>query len=178
MSPDQKLAEIERSLEQTPVAMVGDGVNDAAALAKSTCGIAVHGGAEASLAAADVYITTDSLHQIVSLTDGSSRVVSAVRACLMVSLSYNTVAASLALAGLMSPLLAAVLMPGRSSMVERQPSKLNVDGSSPFARFRQGIDSMGAMETRVRVPYSRLRQSEHAAGVAQLDRAPDYGSGG
>lgn len=117
MSPDQKLAEIERALEEHPVAMVGDGVNDAAALAKATCGIAVHGGAEASLAAADVFITTDDLHQIVSLTDGSGRVVSAVKACLTVSLSYNTVAASLALAGLMSPLLAAVLMPTSSLTV-------------------------------------------------------------
>lgn len=117
MSPDQKLAEIERALEAGAVAMVGDGVNDAAALAKATCGIAVHGGAEASLAAADVYITADDLHQIIELADSSSRVVSAVKACLMVSLGYNTIAAGVALAGLMSPLLAAVLMPTSSLTV-------------------------------------------------------------
>ncbi|MEO1718204.1 MAG: heavy metal translocating P-type ATPase [Planctomycetota bacterium] len=117
MSPDDKLAEVERALGDGPVAMVGDGVNDAAALAKSTCGIAVHGGAEASLAAADVYVTADDLNQIVQLADSSGKVVSAVRSCLAVSLSYNTVASSMALAGLMSPLIAAVLMPASSLTV-------------------------------------------------------------
>ncbi len=117
MSPDEKLGVIEHALLEGPVAMVGDGVNDAAALAKATCGIAVHGGAEASLAAADVYITEDDLGQITDLADGSHRVVRAVKACLTVSLGYNTVAASIALAGLMSPLLAAVLMPASSLTV-------------------------------------------------------------
>lgn len=117
MSPDDKLAAIEDALRAEPVAMVGDGVNDAAALAKSTCGIAVQGGAEASLAAADVYLTDDSLEQIDGLFTESSRVVNAVKACLTVSLSYNVVAASIALAGLMSPLFAAVLMPTSSLTV-------------------------------------------------------------
>ncbi len=117
MSPDGKLAAIESALETGPVAMVGDGVNDAAALAKATCGIAVHGGAEASLAAADVYITADDLDQIVQLADSSGKIVSAVKTCLAVSLSYNIAASSLALAGLMSPLIAAFLMPTSSLTV-------------------------------------------------------------
>ncbi|MEO1534984.1 MAG: heavy metal translocating P-type ATPase [Planctomycetota bacterium] len=117
MSPDEKLATIESALEEGPVAMAGDGVNDAAALAKATCGIAVHGGAEASLAAADVYITADDLDQIVQLADSSGKVVSAVKKCLMVSLSYNVAASSMALAGLMSPLIAAFLMPTSSLTV-------------------------------------------------------------
>ena len=55
-APEEKVAYVRRLAEAGPVVMVGDGVNDAAALSAATVGIAVHGGAEASLAAADVYL--------------------------------------------------------------------------------------------------------------------------
>ncbi|MEL6498405.1 MAG: heavy metal translocating P-type ATPase [Planctomycetota bacterium] len=114
MSPEDKLQAVDAALEHQQVAMIGDGVNDAAALAKATCGIAIHGGAEASLAAADVYVTSDDLGHIAALADSSRGVIAAIKTCLAVSLSYNIIAAGLALGGLMSPLLAAVLMPASS----------------------------------------------------------------
>jgi len=64
-SPEEKLARVRAHEIDKTVVMVGDGVNDAAALAAADVGVAVHGGAEASLAAADVYIARPGLGGLV-----------------------------------------------------------------------------------------------------------------
>ncbi|MDF1798622.1 MAG: HAD-IC family P-type ATPase [Planctomycetota bacterium] len=111
VSPEGKLAAVEAAGREGPVVMVGDGVNDAAALAAATTGVAVHGGAEASLSAADVYLAEPGLANVVRLLDGSRRVLGVIRRGLAVSLAYNLVAAGLAMGGLINPILAAILMP-------------------------------------------------------------------
>jgi P-type Cu2+ transporter len=109
--PEQKVELVRRYGEQGPVVMVGDGVNDAAALASATVGIAVHGGAEASLAAADIYLAKPGLGQIIGLTYASRRVIRGIRRGLAVSLAYNAIGVTLAATGVINPLIAAILMP-------------------------------------------------------------------
>lgn len=115
--PEQKLAIVQDELKTGPVVMVGDGVNDAAALAAATVGIAVHGGAEASLSAADVYLGKPGLRPIVEVMRASDRTMAIIRRCLVASLCYNAFSVTLAVMGLISPLLAAILMPVSSLTV-------------------------------------------------------------
>lgn len=110
-SPEAKLAFVEARAKQGPVFMVGDGVNDAAALSAATVGVAVHGGAEASLAAADAFATAGGLAPVVELVVGARRTLRVIRGNLARSLVYNLTVGTLAAAGFVGPLLAAVLMP-------------------------------------------------------------------
>lgn len=111
VSPEDKLAFVEDAARRGPVVMVGDGVNDAAALSAATVGIAVHGGAEASLAAARVFTTRGGLAPVVELVRGARRTLGVIRRGVAFSLVYNLVGVGLAIFGVLSPLLAAVLMP-------------------------------------------------------------------
>jgi len=116
-TPEDKLEAVREAATDTTVAMVGDGVNDAAALAAATVGIGVHGGAEATLAAADVYLGRPGLEPVVELLHGSRRTLAVIRRNLVFSLTYNVVAVTFAITGHMSPLLAAILMPLSSMTV-------------------------------------------------------------
>jgi Cu2+-exporting ATPase len=118
VSPEQKRDAVERAAARGPVVMVGDGVNDAAAIAAATVGIGVRGGAEACLAAADVFLSRPGLSPLVELVEGARRTLGTIRLGIAVSLAYNLVGATLAMSGRIDPLLAAVLMPVSSlSMV-------------------------------------------------------------
>jgi Cu2+-exporting ATPase len=110
-TPEMKLRVVERAAGEGPVVMVGDGVNDAAALSAATVGVAVHGGAEVALAVADVFLTREGIEPLVRLVRGARRTIRVIRRNLIFSLIYNLIGASLALAGWIGPLVAAVLMP-------------------------------------------------------------------
>jgi Cu2+-exporting ATPase len=116
--PEGKLTEVDKArADSRTVVMVGDGVNDAPALARATVGIAVHGGAEASLAAADVYLTRPSLQGLDELMAGSRRAVRAIHLTFVTSVLYNVIAAALCVTGHIDPLLAAIIMPASSFTV-------------------------------------------------------------
>lgn len=116
-SPEMKLAAVHDAQTSGQTVMVGDGVNDAAALAAADVGIAVHGGSEVCLAAADVYVARPGLSPLVELIATARRTMTVIRRNFAVSLGYNLFAGTLAATGHMNPLVAAILMPMSSATV-------------------------------------------------------------
>lgn len=136
MMPEQKLRHVQQHAGK-PVVMVGDGVNDAPALAAADVGIAVHSGAEASLAAADVYIARPGLAPVVELVQLSRKTMRVIHRNLIISLSYNLLAGLLAVGGWMTPMIAAIIMPVSSATVLGL-SVLSIGG---FIQLRKGVQS-------------------------------------
>lgn len=111
-TPEQKLAVIRKSMQDDrATVMVGDGVNDSAALAAATVGISVRNGAEASIAAAPVCLGTSGLRSIDDLFASARSTMDTMRLNFAVSLGYNLVGVLLAMNGTLNPLVAAILMP-------------------------------------------------------------------
>ena len=118
--PEEKLRVVDERLAanpDAPVVMVGDGINDAAAIAAASVGVGVHGGAEACLATADVYLAKPGLRPLTQLLDGAQRTMRVIRRNFAFSLAYNLVGAALAIGGVLDPLVASILMPASSLTV-------------------------------------------------------------
>mgnify|MGYP005841754965 CR=1 FL=1 len=109
--PQDKAAHI-RSVQETGrrPAMVGDGVNDAPALAASDLAMAVHSGSHLGREAADVILMRGDLSQILDFFDLSGGVNRKIRQNLVFTFLYNAVAIPVAMAGLLTPLVAVCAM--------------------------------------------------------------------
>lgn len=115
LTPEDKLSIVDELCDSgAHVVMVGDGVNDAAALQRAHVGVAMSGGAHLALAAADVFLTGEGLRGVASLLEGSRDVMTSVRRNILYALGYNVVGVTIAALGGVTPLIAAIAMPASS----------------------------------------------------------------
>jgi P-type E1-E2 ATPase len=125
MTPDQKLALVHRLQAQGGhVLMVGDGVNDAPALAAADVSCSLTGSSDIALANADVIITADDLARLGTAHRIACKTMSIIRQNLAWAFLYNIIGIPLAVFGILTPVYAAGAMTASSLLVSLNSLRL------------------------------------------------------
>ncbi|MGW1171216.1 heavy metal translocating P-type ATPase [Streptomyces sp. NPDC002550] len=131
-TPEAK-ADLVRDLQERGyrVAVIGDGVNDAAALAGADLGIAMGSGTDVAIGAADVTLVRGDIEALADAVRLARRTLGTIRANLVWAFGYNVVTVPLAMVGLLNPMLAAAAMSVSSLLVVGNSLRLRAWQPSP-----------------------------------------------
>jgi Cu2+-exporting ATPase len=160
--PEAKAEIVDRLQAEGPVAMVGDGSNDAPALATADLGISLERGTRLAADAADAVVTTDDLRAVATTFDLLEGTRGRIRQNLAWALCYNAVAIPLAVTGLLNPLFAAVAMAA---------SSLLVVGNSARSMTGLGERTGDEMDKQPNTAKSRATQTEQSVGKNRATQA-------
>jgi Cu+-exporting ATPase len=109
-SPEQKLQQVTRLNAEMPVAMVGDGINDAPALARATVGISISDASQLAIQTADVVLMNQGLKQLPTALALGRKTYATIKGNLFWAFAYNIVAIPVAALGGLTPAVAALVM--------------------------------------------------------------------